>query len=345
MKDFFSPLIENAIRLANYWHQGQRRRESEFDYFTHLTTVALILSQASFDDQVISVGFCHHLIDNSECPSEEIVSVLGQEIYQMIEILSETNTATNKEEWKLEKEKYIEKIKNSSEKIRAVVVADRIANIQVMMEVLEEKGLNYFDNFVFGPEEMLWYEDNLCMMMEENWISPLLSEYDRLIDEFVDFLEKLDEGEDLEEKNINNRNRKILGFDKPVKEEIEEEKKKPILKKVEKKEPAPLPSINNVIKRRTKRKSLIVEDATKGLYLRDEEFDLLMPAVLQLAISQESLTNQMLQEKLRMNYLTGHRILKELKRLHVISKADTFKPRKVDISKASKILREMIGDL
>jgi len=345
MKDSFSPLIENAIRLANYWHQGQKRRESEFDYFTHLTSVAMILSRSNFDEQIISVGFCHHLIDGSECPASEIISVLGQENYHMIEILSEENESTNSEEWKVEKEKYIEKVKNSSEKIKAVLVADRIANIQVMMEVLDERGLNYFDGFVVGPEEILWYEDNLCMILEEGWQHPILAEYDRLIDEFVDFLERLDEGEDLDiqDKKIQNRD-KITDFDKPVEEEVYQESVvKPKLVKIEKKESAPLPSINKVNKRRSKRKSLVVEDATKGTYLSDDEFTLLMPAVLQLAISQEKLTNQMLQDKLKMNYLTGYRILKELKKMHIISKADTFKPRKVKVSKASEFLREMIS--
>jgi phenolic acid decarboxylase len=346
MEDYFSETVENAVRLANYWHQGQKRMDSEFDYFTHLAAVATLVVRAGFSEDVIAAAYCHDLLNTTGCPPEEIVSVCGQKVFQIVELLKEEESNSGSEEWKRSRQNFIDRIRTASPEVKAVCIADRIHNVHILMEELKEHGMIYFDKFVVGPEEKLWFEDNMCMMLQETWSHPLLSEYDYLIDEFVNFLEDLDEGEDLSGVSVKQVAAARVDFDKPNIDvtnygnhlSIEEQK---IIQKSSK-SPAPLPSLSET-KARKKRKSLVVDSATKGLYLTDEQYDLLLPAVLQLAISKGEITNGLMQERLKINYLTGFKILKELKRLHIISKADNFKPRKINVSRANEVLKELIN--
>ena len=53
------------------------------------------------------------------------------------------------------------------------------------------------------------------------------------------------------------------------------------------------------------------------------------------------LSSRSLQKQLKIDFMVSFRIMKELKRLHVIKRADSIIPRKVNKAIASKLLKDL----
>ena len=339
MATYFSSIIENAIRLANYWHQGQLRRGGEFDYYTHPVAVASLLARSQFDDIVVSAGLCHDLLLFTKCPEDEIASACGSEVLAIVAALTEDKTIDLKLQWKERKQKYIESVRQSSWNCKAVCVAERIHNVQTLLESVQEFGLRYFENFYVGPEEKLWFEDHVCIMLQDTWEHPLVDEYDYLVNSFVELLEKLDEQphDDSDTQPEYKPVSSPVDYDDP---EIAKEKRS-TLSYVAASSSNENQKVEDTNKNGEDGELIVAPSLLTNSYLNDDERGLVFPAALQLGISKGELTNPLLQETLKINYLLAFRLLKEMKRLHIIKRADSFKPRKINIIKAKEILKQL----
>ncbi|NMB57288.1 bifunctional (p)ppGpp synthetase/guanosine-3',5'-bis(diphosphate) 3'-pyrophosphohydrolase [Candidatus Beckwithbacteria bacterium] len=344
---FFSPLIENAIRLASFWHSGQMRKLNDFEYFTHPVSVAMILTRTSSDDELIAAAFCHDLLEETDCPDDEIINACGEDVFNLVKSVSDDFNLDRDRDWEKRKELYIQKIKEGSEKTKLLCCADKIHNIQTLIASLEEFGMNYFSLFHRGPEKMLWYYDTLCLMLQQTLVHPLVQELDSLLDQFVELLEILDKEEKEgvkrsplpipdEEKLEYEENNNVEEIDSDASLQFEEM----ILGQEELafKQQGILP-----IKLKDKTKKIKLPKS-KYKYLNKEEVELLLPNVLNLCIKNGNIDNKTLQENLQVNYLLAHRILKELKRQHIIDRADSFKPRKVNKTKTKELLKDFKKD-
>ncbi|MGI5827428.1 MAG: HD domain-containing protein [Patescibacteria group bacterium] len=350
----FSSVVENAIRLSSYWHREQLRQNTEFTYFTHLAAVATILAKAGFSEDIVAAGFCHDVLNYTDCSPEELREACGDKVFGIVKALTLETGAKSKNKWEKRRLRLVSTVEKAGWEVKAVCVANELHNLQILMEMVQEYGLLYFKSFFIGPEEVLWYEDQVCMMLQDTWKHPLVEEYDSTIDGFVEYLEKLDKEEVLPMSAFTPAEGVgRLDFDEPVKD-IKAEKLKELEETVDSAPTAnPEEGMSNgsqsnmpTLVRIQEEVSVNVADPAKeerklGKYLTNEEYLLLFPVALQLGISKNALTTTLLQETLKVNYLTAFKILKEMKRLHVIPRADSFKPRKVDIAIAKEIIAEI----
>ncbi|NMC36673.1 bifunctional (p)ppGpp synthetase/guanosine-3',5'-bis(diphosphate) 3'-pyrophosphohydrolase [Candidatus Beckwithbacteria bacterium] len=339
LNPLFSPIVENAIRLASYWHKGQMRKGREFEYFTHPVAVSLILARAGFEEEVVAAGLCHDLIEDTNCPSEELLQACGQNVLNYVLTVTENKQLDEDKDWEIIKKLQLDRVRAASWQAKAVFTADKIHNLQTLMAALEEYGLSYFNYFHRGPEQKLWIEDQRVMMLQESWKHPLVDEYDQLVDEFVETLEDLDvKAEQTGQPYKHVYQSQQTDFDDPeaiqktkaslVKRQVFNQEQ--LAKIVDVKVRQALLSKPKPVKKKPKK--------TLGKYLIDNEYRLLLPVALHYGIAQGSLTNPDLQNQLQISYLTAFKILKELKRLHVVKRADSFKPRPVNKTKAREVL-------
>ncbi len=362
---FFSPLIENAIRLASYWHKGQMRKGGEFEYFTHLTAVATILARAGFDEEIIAAAYCHDLFEDTKCPKKELEEACGLVVLGIVEQVTEDKSINEDIDWEKRKKVYIDQVAKASWQAKAVSCADKIHNLQTLMGALEEYGLGYFEYFHRGPEKKLWFEDHFAMMLSDSWKHPLVQEYNELVDSFVELLEELDakgenepielplEKSDFEEPELSGDSIErhsveidaVLADVRALLERnlITQTTLMQFIAEQSKKIDA-LSSSDASVKKQNyihiNNQTEAAKNRHKSRYLKSDEFELLLPAVVSLGLLKGELTSEMIQKHLKVNFTTAYRILKELKRLHVIARVDSSKPRVVDIKKAEKLLKE-----
>jgi len=368
MKIFNSKIIENAIRLVDYWHRGQLRKGGIFDFWIHPIAVGMILAKAGVSDEVIAAGICHDLLEDTDCPESEIAQACSDEVLKMVKLVT---VDKNISDWKAQSNASIELIKNSSDQVKLVFAADKIHNLQSLIELLPDYGLSFFEHLGKTPEDKLWLEDQRCLMLRQSLKHPLVDEYDRLVDEFVDLLEDLVEKEESSENNkskilspnplsvsqfnyqpltkktliINNNQAKnteellklkamqakINALEQDLRIKLEK------IKISKSTQSSNLKTKNSVIKKNKPRS----KSRKKFAYLKKDEVKLLLPAILALIIDTGEVDSLLLQKHLNINFAVSFRVLKELKRLHIIKRVDAPKPRKVNILVAKQCLNEL----
>lgn len=62
-----SSSVFNAISLACKYHYGQKRKGDNYPYIEHPLEVGYTLWKNKFSDDIVAVGFCHDLLEDTDC--------------------------------------------------------------------------------------------------------------------------------------------------------------------------------------------------------------------------------------------------------------------------------------
>lgn len=170
-------LIEKATRIAVVAHKEQVRKSDNSPYIVHPFMVALKLAEYNFPDYVISAGMTHDVLEDSDFSEEELRRELGDDVLDIIKAVSEDKSLS----WEVRKEKYIEKIANSSEDVKAVSISDKIHNAKSFLNAYSLQGASLWNNFNRGKDKTLWFQNELLKMFKESWNHPLVDEYEILM--------------------------------------------------------------------------------------------------------------------------------------------------------------------
>ncbi len=158
-EDFFSPLVEQAIRLAAIAHVNQKRKHTEIPYLSHLMHVAMILIKAGFQDEtVLAAAILHDVVEDTSFSQEDIVREFPGKVADLVEILTEIKEDENgeKKTWQERKDHHIEEIQAAPLEARAILLADKLHNLNTIL--LDQEGNeNFWDRFNASGEKLLWY--------------------------------------------------------------------------------------------------------------------------------------------------------------------------------------------
>lgn len=174
-------LIEKAIALAVRAHKGQTRKESERPYIVHPVTVALILARHGFLDTVVAAALVHDVVEDTSVTPEELRAELGDAVADLVAPVTHNDAL----EWEDKKKEYIEAVRGASDEVKAISVADKIANARSFIAGYVEQGSAMWEHFNAGREKKLWFERAMLAMLRESWAHPLVDEYARLVDEMT----------------------------------------------------------------------------------------------------------------------------------------------------------------
>ena len=122
-------IIKKAKELAEKYHEGQKRENSEDDYIEHPIGVAEMVAQMTDDKELIAAAYLHDVIEGVwEFPGvwdlEEVkqeIGSLGPNVLKYVEALSHDK---DKEDY----QEYIARI-SKDEKLRIIKLPDMIYNV------------------------------------------------------------------------------------------------------------------------------------------------------------------------------------------------------------------------
>ncbi len=179
----FSPQVEHAIEIASEWHdityrKGRWRDPSypvpteeilRIPVMAHLTSVAIIVKGAGWDDATVAAAFLHDIIEDGnryrDSFSYENLSILmGAEVADLVQEVSEDKLDKNGKprSWKERKLGYIARLSTGTDRAHAISLADKIHNLWSINETLAS-GENVFESSAdrkglsAGPIEQLWF--------------------------------------------------------------------------------------------------------------------------------------------------------------------------------------------
>lgn len=216
--EIFSDLIESAIELSAQWHdqtyRKKRWRDPPFEVppeeilrvpvSSHVTMVAMIVQRAGWDEKTIAAAFVHDVLEDANrfgqtMRAEQLREALGDEVLAIVRQVTEQRFDENDQPipWKIRKEAYVAGLKDASAQAAAVSLADKIHNLWSINKGLG-RGVDVFARdaqgrgLSGGPEEQLWFHQEVLRATEQYGDPRLIPMRGRLSDEVELFREYTD---------------------------------------------------------------------------------------------------------------------------------------------------------
>ncbi len=176
--------IQKAINVASRLHLGQTRKgDSELPYISHPFSVAWILSNYTNDEDIITGGLLHDVLEDVKgYYYDDLVKEFGERVAGIVKGVSEDKDpnieSDDKATWETRKLKYLAGLENDSEESLMVCCADKIHNLQSMMDAYAEKGEELWTHFNSPKEKKIWLYEEILKFMKIKLNSPIVSEFE-----------------------------------------------------------------------------------------------------------------------------------------------------------------------
>ena len=182
----FSPTVERAIEIAAEWHDATYRKgrwtepilpPPHADGFgaapgvpamAHVTTVAMTVARAGWDDDTIAAAFLHDTLEDRDRHSrtlvrERLAALVGEHVVEVVLAVTEPKVEGGKMlPWRVRKEAYLRVLGAGPVEAAAVSLADKLHNAYAMASSLEA-GVDIFAPapgrvaLSAGPQDQLWF--------------------------------------------------------------------------------------------------------------------------------------------------------------------------------------------
>ncbi|TGB02005.1 HD domain-containing protein [Halobacillus salinus] len=156
-------MIEKAKQYATEAHRGQKRKGSDEDYVRHPIRVAKTLQEAGFNEATVCAGYLHDVVEDTDITLDDIEQEFGKEVA----VIVAAHTEDKEKSWQERKQHTITVVKESSLDIKALIVADKLDNLQSISEGLSTQGDELWRLFNAGYEHQKWYYQSVAQAMGE----------------------------------------------------------------------------------------------------------------------------------------------------------------------------------
>lgn len=146
---------EKAKLFAINAHMGQvRKSDPDKPMIIHPISVGQLLESLGYDDNVVSAGYLHDVVEDTKYTIIDIEKEFGYDIASLVMDASEPD---KKLSWEERKKHTIEKTKNLPLRNKLVIRADKINNLGDLFLKFEKSGIRDFSAFKKGENEQKWY--------------------------------------------------------------------------------------------------------------------------------------------------------------------------------------------
>ncbi|MBP0726304.1 bifunctional (p)ppGpp synthetase/guanosine-3',5'-bis(diphosphate) 3'-pyrophosphohydrolase [Bacillus sp. RG28] len=177
-------LKEKARVFAEKAHKGQFRKIGNQEMIAHPIAVAKILEAAGLPEEVVVAGYLHDTVEDTNVSINDIKNEFGVEVARLVE----GNTENKELTWEERKQHTIDWVAKAPFEVRALIIADKLDNLQSMIKGYEELGEELWSYFKRGYEQQKWYFSSVCHNvfkdLENDKIPAYFFEYKRLVDSF-----------------------------------------------------------------------------------------------------------------------------------------------------------------
>ncbi len=144
-----------AKEFAIKAHKGQvRKSDKEKPMIIHPINVGQILKKYGFDENVVSAGYLHDVVEDTSYEFEDIKNYFDEDVASLVYGASEPDKSLS---WEERKKHTIEETKKLDLRHKAVICADKISNLEDLKILFEIKGEYDFSAFKRGYESQKWY--------------------------------------------------------------------------------------------------------------------------------------------------------------------------------------------
>ncbi|MBO0959679.1 bifunctional (p)ppGpp synthetase/guanosine-3',5'-bis(diphosphate) 3'-pyrophosphohydrolase [Neobacillus sp. MM2021_6] len=173
-------VIEKALQIASKAHANQFRKHTDIPYITHPVAVGMMLMKAGYGDDLVAAGILHDTVEDTSLTLADIERDFGRIIARIVEGCSEPDKSLS---WEERKKHTIEFLKTAPEEVRAVACADKLHNIQSIIEDYKLIGESVWERFNRGKGDQEWYYRNVVESLGYQTNIRLLDELKNEVDQ------------------------------------------------------------------------------------------------------------------------------------------------------------------
>ncbi|MFZ2252904.1 MAG: HD domain-containing protein [Minisyncoccia bacterium] len=186
----YSYAIEQAIRAASVLHKDQvRKGQVPYPYITHLTAVAMIVSDYTDDEDTIVASLLHDTLEDTDYTEKELEDDFGGSVKEIVCAISEPKS-NDKEPTNVEaqKKQYLKQLANASERALVVVAADKIHNMRSIVEEYFDDHTGFMADFGTSLDDRLLVYQEISNTLNRRLHNAILSEFNSVFTEYKNFL-------------------------------------------------------------------------------------------------------------------------------------------------------------
>lgn len=177
-------ILKKSREFAEKAHGGQKRKSSGKPYIIHPIKVSQILRDAGMSIEVQIAGYNHDTVEDTNITIEDIRREFGDYVAHLVSF----NTEDKNLSWEERKHHTIEQLRLATLDEKALVVADKYANLLELIEQYEIIGEKTWDRFKRGKEKQYWYFSGVAKSALENlrdeMVPKFFLEYTKTVEEF-----------------------------------------------------------------------------------------------------------------------------------------------------------------
>ncbi|MFD1415254.1 HD domain-containing protein [Oceanobacillus jeddahense] len=175
---------DHAKAFAAKAHQGQVRKNSSEPYITHPIRVAERLEKEGCSDDLISAGYLHDVVEDTDICIEEIEQQFGKVVAELVA----SHTEDKSKSWWDRKKQTVDHLKDAPKEIKYLIIADKLDNLLELEKEHEELGDAIWKNFNAGYSQQKWYNQEIAKQMyahlTANEIPAYFKEYEQAVKRF-----------------------------------------------------------------------------------------------------------------------------------------------------------------
>ncbi|WP_017473819.1 HD domain-containing protein [Amphibacillus jilinensis] len=179
--------LMRAISYAATKHDGQQRKVDHTPYIAHPYRVAMLLKEHGCDVNIVIAGLLHDIVEDTSGTFTEIKNLFGEEITELVRYVTEED---KKLKWEERKQNSINKIEQAPFHVKLLVCADKIDNLQSMLDSEMLYGESMWQAFDRGKAYQQWYYQSMYNSVISNLPSethhPLIIMFKQLLDQFLE---------------------------------------------------------------------------------------------------------------------------------------------------------------
>ncbi len=179
-----SERFTDALTFATQLHANQSRKGGGIPYISHLLGVASIALEYGANEDEAIAALLHDAIEDQggAATREEIRRRFGDVVTEIVDGCTDSDQ-TPKPPWLQRKEAYITHIPTASASVRLVSAADKLHNVWSILKDYRLLGDAVWERFQGRKDGTLWYYRSLVKAFHTAGSTPLVEEFERVVDE------------------------------------------------------------------------------------------------------------------------------------------------------------------
>ncbi|PXW89177.1 HD domain-containing protein [Streptohalobacillus salinus] len=179
--------LMRAITYASTKHRNQVRKVDHTPFIAHPYRVCMLLKEHQVNEDIAVAALLHDVVEDTDATLEEIEQIFGDTVRYLVSEVTETDKEIA---WVDRKKQSIKKVSHCDYAVKLLVAADKIDNLQSMIDAEMVHGPSMWESFVGSREEQVWYYQSMFEsithdLADDQW-HPLFYLFQALLDKFTE---------------------------------------------------------------------------------------------------------------------------------------------------------------